>query len=43
MGDVTQILLNAQNPDLNIRTEAERSLEGAKAGNFSMFMVSLHS
>lgn len=41
MGDVTQILLNAQNPDLNIRTEAERSLEGAKAGNFSMFMMTM--
>lgn len=41
MGDVTQILLNAQNPDVGLRTEAERSLENAKSGNFSLFMMTM--
>ena len=36
---MTQILTNAQNPDFNVRTEAERQLEAAKEQNFPMFMV----
>jgi len=37
---VTQILANAQSPDFNVRSDAERQLEAAEESNFAMFMVS---
>jgi importin subunit beta-1 len=37
MGDVTQILINAQSGDGNIRNEAERQLEQARESNFEVF------
>jgi len=40
---VTQILANAQNPDINIRSDAERQLEAAKDSNFPMFMMTTAS
>jgi len=38
---VTQILMNAQNPDISIRSEAERQLEAAKEQNFAMFLMTM--
>ena len=41
MADVTQILVNTQNPDQHVRSQAEQQLEQAKEANFSLYLSSL--
>ena len=41
MADITQILVNTQNPDQTVRSQAEQQLEQAKEANFSLYLSSL--
>ena len=41
MADITQILVNTQNPDQTVRSKAEQQLEQAKEANFSLYLSSL--